>query len=265
MSQQHSSDLLTSFIEQYNEEQQQQENLEQRNAWLEEHYTKSQLSILSLTESIESKNKDLLIASKGILDAEKLAKTSAAQSSELIRVRALLTAVQQELTTFKCQGDKSAQVKRLKETNTEQNKKITRLTTELKDAKYQAHRKGDELALTLKIVEAQKEEQQSGGINGLYHNEDHHLVVWPQKTTMQRTDGTTFTGTNLLYLHQSGRGGFITFDPVSGESKLCDAPKAGLRIPKSVSQFANEWLYKVNTLQEGELKTEDRASINYNN
>ncbi len=266
-SEQDSSEQLSSFIQTYNLEQQQTFELQQDHDLLKNDYEQLQSKNLELIANNKQLNNDLILASKGISDAQKVATTLTAKTNELGRVRATLTATQQELSTLKSKGGTqrlTAQVKRLKDTNEVNDKKVTRLNGDNNKLSHENVELKEKLKATLSIVQALNDEKSSNQPCGLYHNGDHHLVIWPQKTTMQRTDNTQFNGTNLLYLHQSGRGGFITFDPQSEESKFCDSPKGGLKIPKHVNEFANQWLYKINVLQGGDMKEEDRTAIDYN-
>ena len=113
-----------------------------------------------------------------------------------------------------------------------------------------------------KVAELQHKLEQNTG-SGLYHNGEHHLIIWPQKTKMQREDGTTFESCSLLYLHQSGRGGLISHDPQDG-AQLCAAPKGGLRPSKDTLDFAQNWLRQVNEVQNGLVTDADMIPVNFN-
>lgn len=258
------SDLLTAFINNYNKEQEENENVR-----VELSNSKLELNVLTdenkqLKQQIAQQDKDLTIASQGIADAEKLATISAAQKTELVRVREQLTTMQQELTALNSQRNLKDQVIRVKAKSEEKSKTITRLTGELSTAQHKLNQANADKEACKKVVEMQRVALDNNKAQGLYHNGDHHLVIWPQSATMQRPDGSEFNGTNLLYLHQSGRGGFITFDPQSDKSALASSPKGGLKPSKETIDFAHNWLYKVNQMQQGEIKDDDRVAINYN-
>ena len=258
------SDLLTAFINNYNNEQAGNENLR-----FELSNNKLELSILAdenkqLKQQIAQQDQDLLIASQGIADAEKLTAAAKAQKAELTRVREQLTTTQQELTALNSQRNLKDQVTRVKAKSEEKSKTITRLTGELSTAKHQLNQANADKDACKKIVELQRVALGNKEAQGLYHNGDHHLVIWPQAVMMQRPDGSEFNGTNLLYLHQSGRGGFITLDPQSNKSALAPSPKGGLKPSKETIDFAHNWLYKVNQMQQGTIKDDDRVAINYN-
>jgi len=261
------SDLLTAFINNYNAEQEANEQiineLEKVNTAF---YLQSEEN-KTLKKQLEQQNQDLAKASQGIADAEKLAKVTVTQKNELALLRKQLATTQQQLTALNSANPKKlkAQVERVKAKSEEKDKKITRLTTELSQSNHKLKQANSDKDACKKVVEALRVELDNTKAQGLYHNGDHHLVIWPQKATMLRPDGSEFQGTNLLYLHQSGRGGFITFDPQSDESKLCPSPKGGLRPSAETIDFAHNWLYKVNQVQKGEVEDDDRAPINYNN
>jgi len=260
----HSSDLLTSFINNYNKEQEQSEICATELA-----ETKLEINVLTdensqLKITIAQQDADLITANKGLADADKLSANAIAQKNELARVREQLTTAQQEITALNSQKNLKDQVIRVKEKSAEKTKTITRLNGELSKTKHELNQANEDKAACKKVVEMQRIALDNNKAQGLYHNGDHHLVIWPQKNDMLRPDGSSFQGTNLLYLHQSGSGAFITFDPQSGESTLSPLPKDGLRPSIEAKDFAHNWLYKVNQLQQGEVKDDDRVAINYN-
>jgi len=262
-----SSELLTAFVEQYNLEQAENEQvideLEQANTRC---FSLSQDNE-KLAQKVNEQSEDLAKASHAIADAEKLAKAAIAQKRELELVKNQLAATQQQLTELNSLNPKKLkeQIKRVKEKSEEKDKTITRLKQELSQANHKIKTSEADKATCKKLVESLRVQLDNTKAQGLYHNGDHHLVIWPQKATMQRPDGSEFDGTNLLYLHQSGRGGFITFDPQTDKSALCPSPKGGLKPSAKTMEFAHNWLFKVNQVQNGEIEDDDRAPINYNN
>lgn len=99
--------------------------------------------------------------------------------------------------------------------------------------------------------------------SGLYHNGEHHLIIWPQKTKFQRQDGSTFEARSLLYMHQSGRGGLFTYSEEGG-TVFATSPKPGLKPSKEVQEFAHNWLFKVNALQDGIVRESDMVPVDFN-
>ena len=99
--------------------------------------------------------------------------------------------------------------------------------------------------------------------SGLYHNGEHHLIIWPQKTKMERPDGSVFESRALLYMHQSGRGALVSYNDQDGTA-LCASPKGGLKPSKEVMEFAHNWLFKVNSLQGGTVQESDMVPVDFN-
>ena len=99
--------------------------------------------------------------------------------------------------------------------------------------------------------------------SGLYHNGEHHLIIWPQKTKFQRPDGTTFESRSLLYMHQSGRGALFTYSEEGG-TVFAASPKPGLKPTREVQEFAHNWLFKVNSLQGGIVHESDMVPVDFN-
>lgn len=262
-----SSELLTDFVNIYNLEQQESEENARQLDLAQETVAKQTSEILTLIQQNNRQAKDLIEASKGIANGEKIEKLYQKQKSELTLLRKQLAATQQELTTANNNGiakKQKIQIKRIKAASELKDSKIKTLTTKVNGLTNDLAQANDDKVACKKIVEMLKNEQENNQAQGLYHNGDHHLVIWPQKANMLRPDGSEYQGTNLLYLHQSGRAAFITFDPENNTSELCPQPKGGLRPSSEVKEFAHNWLFKINQLQQGEIKDEDRTPINYN-
>lgn len=200
------------------------------------------------------------------LKSEQIAHKHIALECERNKLKSQLTQLQQEYTQLKG-GDNPKrlreQIQRLKENNAKHQARIKALEKDNKQYRRDlSENQKQQNQGFAKIAELKKQLAHDTG-SGLYHNDQHHLIIWPQKTKMQRPNGSTFEGRSLLYLHQSGRGGLITFDPENG-AKLCAAPKGGLRPSNECVEFAQDWLFKVNELQEGIVKEEDMIPVNYN-
>lgn len=113
----------------------------------------------------------------------------------------------------------------------------------------------------IRLLEA---ERANAGAPAIYHNGDHHLVIWPQLLKLQTEGGEIITQRPLLYMHQSGRGALLTLDPNSMELSMAASPKGGLKPPTELLELAGQWLYKVNQGQGGDLAPEDFTVIDYN-
>jgi hypothetical protein len=260
------NDLLAAFVTNYNDEQEAHEQTVDQLAALNDAFQLQGLENNTLKDKVEAQGRDLNKALAGLLDAEKLANLAIAQKRELALSRSQLSTAQQTITTLNSANPNQLkeQVKRVKAKSEEKDKINTGLKSELKQIKHKLKLAEEDKHAAKEVVELMRVNADKSKILGLYHSGDHHLVIWPQRSKIQRKDGSEFDSTNLLYLHQSGRGGFITFDPVSGESKLCAAPKGGLRPSSETISFAHNWLHKVNQEQNGHVEDEDRAAIDYN-
>jgi seryl-tRNA synthetase len=199
------------------------------------------------------------------LKAEDIANKSIGLQRERDSFKTQLTQLQQQYSQLKAENPKrlKEQIKRVKEANTKAQSRVASLEKDVKHYRDEANKKGEETQRAItKIIMLEKQLSHDTG-SGLYHNGDHHLIIWPQKTTMQRPDGSRFEGRSLLYLHNSGRGGLLTYDPENGTS-LCAAPKGGLRPSTETLDFAQNWLFKVNETQAGIVHDDDMRAVNYN-
>lgn len=200
------------------------------------------------------------------LKAEQIANASLAVQRERDTLKTQLRATQQELTKLKGSDNPvklREQIHKLKTKNAEfvkseaQAKRDTALLRKERDTA-----RGDTQRAIDKIKLLQKELAHNTGA-GIFHKGQDHLIIWPQNLTMAREDGTTFSGRGLLYLHKSGRGGLMTYDPITG-THLCAAPKQGLKPSNDTLDFAHNWLYKVNEIQAGIVHDDDLKAIDYN-
>ena len=155
------------------------------------------------------------------------------------------------------------QVKRLKDGNAEKDARISQLERDNSKARHDlttAQRQSIEAHTKIDLLQRQLAHDTG---SGLYHNGEHHLIIWPQKTKFQRPDGTTFESRSLLYMHQSGRGALFTYSEEGGT--VCAAsPKPGLKPTREVQEFAHNWLFKVNSLQGGVVHPADMEPVDYN-
>lgn len=198
--------------------------------------------------------------------AEKVAVTSLAQQVEIKKLQEQLTQTQQALTALRGAGDPKKlkeQVKRLQENNATKEARIGQLERDCGKYRHDltaAQRQAIEAHT--KIDQLQKQLAHDTG-SGLYHNGEHHLIIWPQKAKFQREDGTTFEARSLLYMHQSGRGGLFTYSE-DGGTVFAASPKPGLKPSKEVQEFAHNWLFKVNSLQDGVVHESDMVPVDFN-
>lgn len=272
----HSSDTLTKFIEQYNAEQIEQEQQATMHALYRQN-TSDEIAILKskleaekrFTAKLQDDAKqdaiDLERAASAIADAQTLASATTAQQGQIISLQGQLKTAQEkvrELTQLNPKKLKE-QVKRQKEANEKSQARCKKLELEAKEYRKETQALKVDLTRATHLLAEQKRVIEHNTGAGLYHNGEHHLIIWPQKTKIQREDGTQFEGRSLLYLHQSGRGGLITHDPKIG-AQLCAAPKGGLRPSKSTIEFAASWLSQVNEIQGGVVKDADMIPVNFN-
>lgn len=272
----HSSDLLIEFVENYNEEQQQYEQAElihglyRKNTQDELARLKSKLEAekrltASQSDQLTEQSSDLKKAAKAIDDAQKLAHLTTAQQRENITLKEQLKAAQQSIRELNQLNPKKLkeQNKRQKEANEKAQARTGKLELEAKEYKKEIAALKNSVNQSRNLLIEQKRIIEHNTGAGLYHRGKDHLIIWPQKTKMQRPDGSTFEGRSLLYLEQSGRGGLITYDPETG-AQLCAAPKGGLRPSSDTIDFAENWLFKVNEQQNGDVTDHDMIPVNHN-
>lgn len=160
-------------------------------------------------------------------------------------------------------GKLREQVKRLKERNAEKDARIGQLERDNSKASHDlTTAQRQTIEAHTKIDQLQRQLAHDTG-SGLYHNGEHHLIIWPQKTKMERPDGSVFESRALLYMHQSGRGALVSYNDQGGTA-LCASPKGGLKPSKEVMEFAHNWLFKVNSLQGGTVQESDMVPVDFN-
>ena len=222
----------------------------------------TQAALLARIADIEQENSRCREAAR---KAEKIGNESIALLSEKARLQEQLAQLQQVLASYGgVAGLKKLkeQVKRLQDGGAEKdarsqlerdNSKARHDLTTAQRQAIDAHAKIDQL---------QRQLAHDTG-SGLYHNGEHHLIIWPQKTKLQREDGTTFEGRSLLYMHQSGRAALFYYNEQDGTA-LAPSPKGGLKPSAAVQEFAHNWLFKVNSLQGGVVHPADMEPVDYN-
>lgn len=272
----HSSDTLTKFVEQYNAEQIQFEQQAQIHAIYRQN---SQDEIAILKSKLEAEKRftaklqddakqdaiDLNRAAEAVENGVKIATQVTALNNTIFSLQSQLKTAQEKVRELNQLNPKKLkeQIKRVKEATEKSQARCSKLELEAKEYRKEiAHLSEQRNMAVNKVAELKQKLEHNTGA-GVYHNGEHHLIIWPQKTKMQREDGTQFESRSLLYLHQSGRGGLITHDPQDG-AQLCAAPKGGLRPNKDTLSFAQTWLSQVNDIQNGVVTDADMISVNFN-
>lgn len=272
----HSSDTLSRFVEQYNAEQIQIEQQAQIHALYKQN-TQDEIAILKskleaekrfnadLQDQAKQDAIDLNRAAKAVENGVKIASQTTALNNTIASLQSQLKTAHEKVRELNQLNPKKLkeQIKRVKEANEKSQARCSKLELEAKEYRKEITHLTEQRNIAVNKVAELKHKLDHNTGAGLYHNGEHHLIIWPQKTKMQREDGTQFESRSLLYLHQSGRGGLITHDPQDG-AQLCAAPKGGLRPSKAALDFAQTWLSQVNDIQNGEMTDADMIPVNFN-
>jgi myosin heavy subunit len=260
-------DLLEAFLHCYNQQNADWDEMIAENARLQQladGYKRQANTQAKEIEKLEEENASCRDMAK---KAEEIANQSNGLQQELATARRQILELRNKVKELNGEGSPKklkAQVKRLKDKDSEQKKRIASQEQVIKTLRSTLEQRGAQLNQTIDKVEQLKIQLAHDTGSGLFHKDDHHLIIWPQKTKMQDQNGNQFEGRSLLYLHQSGRGGLMTYNPETEEVNLCAAPRGGLRPSEDLKEFATNWLYKVNVLQEGVVNVEDMTPVNYN-
>ena len=223
----------------------------------------TQAALLARIADLEQENERCCDAAR---KAEKIGNQVGALLVEKTRLQEQLNQLQQVIATYGSVNgiDKlKEQNKRLKSGNTEKDARISQLERDNSKARHDlttAQRQSIEAHTKIDLLQRQLAHDTG---SGLYHNGEHHLIIWPQKTKFQRPDGSTFESRSLLYMHQSGRGALFTYSEESG-TMFAASPKPGLKPSKEVQEFAHNWLFKVNSLQGGIVHESDMVPVDFN-
>lgn len=260
-------DLLEAFLHCYNQQNADWDEMISENARLQQLADGYKRQANTQASEIEELKKENKFCREMALKAEGIANQSTGLQQELATARRQIQELQKKVKELNGEGSPKklkAQVKRLKDKDSEQKKRIASQEQVIKTLRSTVEQRGAQLNQTIDKVEELKLQLAHDTGSGLFHKDDHHLIIWPQKTKMQDQNGNQFEGRSLLYLHQSGRGGLMTYNPETEEVNLCAAPRGGLRPSEDLKEFATNWLYKVNVLQEGVVNVEDMTPVNYN-
>lgn len=223
----------------------------------------TQAALLARIADLEQENERCCDAAR---KAEKIGNQVGALLVEKTRLQEQLNQLQQVIATYGGVNgiDKlKEQNKRLKSGNTEKDARISQLERDNSKARHDltaAQRQTIEAHTKIDLLQRQLAHDTG---SGLYHNGEHHLIIWPQKTKFQRPDGSTFEARSLLYMHQSGRAALFTYSEEGG-TVFAASPKPGLKPSKEVQEFAHNWLFKVNSLQGGIVHESDMVPVDFN-
>lgn len=259
-------DLLSAFVVRFNDLTQQLDDLAQERDELSIQLAAQNSTVIDLQTRLADLEQENARCCDAARKAEKIGNQVGALLVEKTRLQEQLNQLQQVIATYGGVNgiDKlKEQNKRLKSGNTEKDARISQLERDNSKARHDlttAQRQTIEAHTKIDLLQRQLAHDTG---SGLYHNGEHHLIIWPQKTKFQRPDGTTFESRSLLYMHQSGRGALFTYSEESG-TVFAPSPKPGLKPTKEVQEFAHNWLFKVNSLQGGIVHESDMVPVDFN-
>ena len=259
-------ELLAAFVPSFNDLTGQLDEVSQERDELDIQLAAKHSQLLDAQSRIADLEQENESCREAARKAEKIGKDSIALQTEKARLQEQLAQLQQVLASYGgVAGLKKLkeQVKRLQDGNADKEARLRQLQQD--NSKY----RHDLTATQRQTIEAhtkidllQRQLAHDTG-SGLYHNGEHHLIIWPQKTKFQRPDGTTFESRSLLYMHQSGRGALFTYSEEGG-TVFAASPKPGLKPTREVQEFAHNWLFKVNSLQGGIVHESDMVPVDFN-
>ena len=259
-------ELLSAFVVRFNDLSDQLDEVSQERDELSIQTAAQHTQTLDLQARIADLEKENDLCRSAALEAERIAHNIIALKGEKTRLQEQLAQLQQVLASYGgVAGLKKLkeQVKRLQDGNADKEARLRQLQQD--NSKYRHDLTATQrqtIEAHTKIDELQRQLAHDTG-SGLYHNGEHHLIIWPQKTKFQRPDGSTFESRSLLYMHQSGRGALFTYSEENG-TMFAPSPKPGLKPSKEVQEFAHNWLFKVNSLQGGIVHESDMVPVDFN-
>ncbi|MGN5077340.1 hypothetical protein ACTG2C_22635 [Aeromonas veronii] len=259
-------ELLSAFVVRFNDLTGQLDDVSQERDELSIQTAAQHTQILDLQARIADIEQENEVCRSAALKAEQIAHNIMTLNGEKKRLQEQLAQMQQVLASYGgVAGLKKLkeQVKRLQDNGSAKGARISQLEREAGQYRRElTSSQRQTIEAHTKIDQLQKQLAHDTG-SGLYHNGEHHLIIWPQKTKLERPDGSTFEGRSLLYIHQSGRAALVTYNDQDGTA-LCAAPKGGLRPSKETMDFAHNWLFKVNSLQDGTVNESDMVPVDFN-
>ena len=259
-------ELLASFVTSFNDLTGQLDDVSQERDELSIQNAAQHSQILDQQARIADIEQENDLCRAAALNAERIANNIIALKGEKTRLQDQLAQLQQVIASYGgVAGIKKLkeQVKRLQDNGATKEARISQLERENRQYRHDlTAAQRQTIEAHTKIDQLKKQLAHDTG-SGLYHNGEHHLIIWPQKTKMERPDGTIFESRSLLYIHQSGRAALVTYNDQDGTA-LCAAPKGGLRPSKETMDFAHNWLFKVNSLQDGTVDAADMVPVDFN-
>lgn len=259
-------ELLSAFVVRFNDLSDQLDEVSQERDELSIQTAAQHTQTLDLQARIADLEKENEVCRSAAIKAEQTAHNIMTLKGEKTRLQEQLAQMQQVLASYGgVAGIKKLkeQVKRLQDGNADKEARLRQLQQD--NSKYRHDLTATQrqtIEAHAKIDELQRQLAHDTG-SGLYHNGEHHLIIWPQKTKLQREDGSTFEGRSLLYMHQSGRAALFYYNEQDG-TVLAQSPKGGLKPSAATQEFAHNWLFKVNSLQGGVVHPADMEPVDYN-
>lgn len=259
-------ELLSAFVVRFNDLSDQLDEVSQERDELSIQTAGQHAKTLDLQARIDDLERENASCREAARKAERVGNESIALQTEKARLQEQLNQLQQVISSYGGVNgiDKlKEQNKRLKSAGAEKDARISQLERDNSKVRHDlttAQRQSIEAHTKIDLLQRQLAHDTG---SGLYHNGEHHLIIWPQKTKFQRPDGSTFEARSLLYMHQSGRGGLFTYSEEGG-TVFAASPKPGLKPSKEVQEFAHNWLFKVNSLQGGVVCESDMVPVDFN-
>lgn len=259
-------ELLSAFVVRFNDLTGQLDEVSQERDELSIQTAAQHTQILDLQARIADIEQENESCREAARKAARIGNESIALQTEKVRLQEQLNQLQQVVSSYggvNGINKLKEQVKRLQNGNAEKDARISQLERDNSKARHDlttAQRQAIEAHTKIDLLQRQLAHDTG---SGLYHNGEHHLIIWPQKTKFQRPDGSTFEARSLLYMHQPGRGGLFTYSEESG-TMFAASPKPGLKPTKEVQEFAHNWLFKVNSLQGGIVQESDMVPVDFN-
>lgn len=259
-------ELLSAFVVRFNDLSDQLDEVSQERDELSIQTAGQHAQTLDLQARIDDLERENASCREAARKAERIGNESIALQTEKARLQEQLNQLQRVVSSYggvNGINKLKEQVKRLQNGNAEKDARISQLERDNSKARHDlttAQRQSIEAHTKIDLLQRQLAHDTG---SGLYHNGEHHLIIWPQKTKMERPDGSVLESRALLYMHQSGRGALVSYNDQDGTA-LCASPKGGLKPSKEVMEFAHNWLFKVNSLQGGTVQESDMVPVDFN-
>lgn len=279
------ADTLESFVHLFNkmvlESDQMAETINIQNAKLEDYHHHKNRAEGYANQIVEMENeigelqteledlKSILLTAEKVAHAKmKLEKDNQALTRELEMSRNRAKELQRQINELKG-GDNPKklreQIQRVKEKSKEKDARNARLEREAKQYRQDIQGLKVQQNQAIEKIKRLQLEKQNMDFTGLFHKDEHHLILWPQVITSQNAElGEMHQSRALLHMHQSGTARLISYDMDNNTIVTHKAPAGGVRIPKDVQQFAEDWLFNVNVTQNGDVTPSDLMQTDLN-